>query len=275
MNGRKVPVTVHFGVQGGKQPARAVVMDDKIVQAQNLRGLHDAPADLFDQFGVGRAAQQGVNGILHGAQSGIQDEQRDQNPQITVQLQVKEVTGKGADKNHGSGGHIAQAVGGSGHHGGGIQLFAELPVKQAHPALDQNGDRQDDTGNPGKFRRHGMQDLFKGGLAQLKSHQQDDDRNGQPGKVFNAPVAKGVVAVRLLPRQAEADEGDDGRTGVGQVIEGVGGDGNGSGNGTRNELADKQQHIQADADQPAQRTVLLPYGGVLHIFSVPDKQPGK
>ena len=43
--------------QGGKQPARAVVMDNKIVQAQNLRGLHDAPADFFDQFGLGRAAQ--------------------------------------------------------------------------------------------------------------------------------------------------------------------------------------------------------------------------
>ena len=28
VNGRKVPVTVHFGVQGGKQPARAVVMDN-------------------------------------------------------------------------------------------------------------------------------------------------------------------------------------------------------------------------------------------------------
>ena len=251
MDGGDIVVLIHLGVQRGKQPSGAVIVDDEIVQTEDLRRGQRQTPDAGDQRGIGRTPQQRVNGVLHGGNAGIQNEYRHQYAEIAIELDAEEMPGQRTQQHHRSRGHIAQAVGGGGHHGGGVDLFAQLAVKEIHPALDQNGDRQDDKRQQGKIHRLGGKDLLEGGLAQLEAHEQDDDRDRKPGEVFHTAVAEGVIPVGLLPRQPEADEGHDGGAGIGKVIEGIGGDGDRAGHRTGDELAEEQQNIKADAGKPA------------------------
>ena len=122
---------------------------------------------------------------------------------------------QGAEQHYTGGDHIAEAIGSRGHHGGGIQLFAQLAVKKVHPAFDQDGDRQDDDRQQRKFHWGRGENLLKGGFTQLKAHQQDDHRNGQPGEVLYPTVAEGVMPIGFLPSQPETDECDHRGTGIG------------------------------------------------------------
>ena len=88
-----------------------------------------------------------------------------------------------------------------------------------------------------------MEDLVKGGLGQLHAHQQDQARYDQAGYVLDAAVAKGVVGVRLFARQTEAQQRHRRGAGVGQVVEGVRRDGDGTGQLSGEEFADEQQNI--------------------------------
>ena len=87
-------------------------------------------------------------------------------------------------------------------------------------------------------------------------------------------MAEGVVRVRLLPRQLEAQQGDEGAAGVGQVVEGVGGDGDGAGERSGEEFSGEQQHIQADAHRAAEDAVSLAEGGFIPAFRF-QEQPGQ
>ena len=215
MNSGDITVFIHLGVQRGEQPAGAVIMDDEIVQAENFRRGQYPAANAIHQFGIGRPAQQRINGILHGIVAGIQDEHGNQNTQPTIQLDIKEMSDQGAEQHYAGGDHIAEAIGGCGHHGGGIQLFAQLAVKKVHPTLDQYGDRQDDDRQQRKFHWGRGEDLLEGGFTQLKAHQQDDHRNGQPGEVLYPTVAEGVMPIGFLPSQPETDERDHRGAGIG------------------------------------------------------------
>ena len=62
----------------------------------------------------------------------------------------------------------------------------------------------------------------------------------------------------FTPRQLEAQHGDEGTAGVRQVVECVGGDGDGARQGAGEELAQKQQDVQADARRAAEDAVGLP-----------------
>ena len=215
VNSGDITVFIHLGVQRGEQPARAVIMDDEIVQAENFRrGQHPA-ANAIHQFGIGRPAQQRINGILHGVVAGIQNKYRHQNAQVAIQLNMEEVPGQGAQQYHRCGGHITEAVSGGGHHGGGIDLFPKLAVEEVHPALYQYGNRQNDQRQPAEFHRRGGEDLLERRFAQFKAHKQDDHRNGKPGEILDAPVPERMVPIGFLPSQPETDERDHRGAGIG------------------------------------------------------------
>ena len=77
------------------------------------------------------------------------------------------------------------------------------------------GDRQDDDRQQRKFHWGRGEDLLEGGFTQLKAHQQDDHRNGQPGEVLYPTVAEGVMPIGFLPSQPETDERDHRGAGIG------------------------------------------------------------
>ena len=128
--------SIHLGVQRSKQPAGTVIVDDQIMQTEDLRRCQHQPADSRHQFGVRGAPQQGINGVLHGIVPGIQNEYRNQHTQPAVRLDIEKMTGKRSQQYHAGGNHIAEAVGGGCLHGGGMKFFAQLAVKEIHPALD-------------------------------------------------------------------------------------------------------------------------------------------
>ena len=81
-------------------------------------------------------------------------------------------------------------------------------------------------------------------------------------------MAEGVVAVGPLARHMKAHQGYHGGTGVGEVIEGVGGDGDGAREHSGREFAQGEQEVQDNAHNAGQRSVALTDGGVLGVAAV-------
>ena len=82
----------------------------------------------------------------------------------------------------------------------------------------------------------------------------------------------GVVRVGGLIRNPEADEGDDGAGGVGQVVHGVGGDRDGAGQGAHQQLEREQQKIANDAHKARHGADGGTNLGAACIFRVLDEQ---
>ena len=69
-----VAVRRHFGVQRHHEVARAVFVDDEVVYADDLLIFLDDGAYAAHQFRVGRAAEQGRDGVLGGVVAAPEDE---------------------------------------------------------------------------------------------------------------------------------------------------------------------------------------------------------
>ena len=78
-------------------------------------------------------------------------------------------------------------------------------------------------------------------MQQLQSHDDDQARNKQSGKVFDPPVAKRVGRIGLLPGELEAEQRDDRRAGVGQIVKCIGSVGDRPAGRARKQLERKQQ----------------------------------
>ena len=117
-----------------------------------------------------------------------------------------------------------------------------------------------------------MEDFHHRFLAQRKPDGQDGDADHQPGKVFVPGVAVGVLGVRGLGGQPEADEADDVGRSVRQVVQSICHDGDGAEQGAGNQFADAEQQIAGHADQAGQVAVGGADGGVAGVVRVPDKQ---
>ena len=70
-------------------------------------------------------------------------------------------------------------------------------------------------------------------------------------------MAVGVFRVGGLFRQFEANQRHNGAGRIGQVIHGVGGDGNGAGQGADNDFPEEKEEIAENAHDPGQS----PHGG--------------
>ena len=119
-----------------------------------------------------------------------------------------------------------------------------------------------------------MEDLVQGGLGQLEAHEDDEHGHRQTGQVLQTAMAEGVLPVRLLAAQLEAQQRHGGGAGVGQVVEGVRRDGDGAGDLSGEEFAQEQQDVQTDAHRAAQDAVGLPDGGGFGVSAVPDENTG-
>ena len=230
-------------------------MDDQVVDAQDgAMGHHQVP-DALDELMGGRRAQQGIQGVLHGVDAGPEDKGRHQHAAPAVDQQIREAAHQGGHQHRRRGRAVAEGVHGRGRHGRGIPLLAQPVVVEKHIQLHRDGGAEDHKDQRPGVHRLRTQDLLNGGFAQFQAHQQDEHRHRQARDVLHPPVAEGVLRIRLLSRQLKAHQRHEGGTGVRQVVEGVRRDGDGPGQGARQELPGKQQHIQADAHDPAEDAV--------------------
>ena len=218
------------------------------MEAQDLGPAADKVGDELALLGIGALAQQGGDGLLGHVDAAPEDECGHRQTHEAVHLPAGQALHHGGQQNGGGGDDVIAAVGGGGHEGGRIDHDAQLGVETAEPELDDDGTQQNTHGDPLQVHRAGVQDLADGGLGQLIADDQDQSGNGQAGQVFEPGVAEGMMLVGRLLRQVEAHQGDDGGAGVGEVVHGVGGDGNGAGQGTHCQLGGEEQQVADDAD---------------------------
>ena len=203
---QQVAVCRNLGVEGDHHPAGAVVVYHQVVDVLHLGIGADDLLDLFHKFRFRGLAQQGGEGLLGGLVGGKQDEQRHQHAHPAIDMETCELPHQGGCQ-HGGGGHgIRETVRSRGAHGSGLDLFPNGAVIKIHVQLHCYGQGQ----YPQHQRRGGyclrVQDFLQGGLGQLHTHKQDQPRHHQAGYVLHAPVAEGMLRVRLAPGQAEAQQ---------------------------------------------------------------------
>ena len=80
------------------------------------------------------------------------------------------------------------------------------------------------TGREGVFLR--PEDFLNGRHAELKPEENDDERDDDARKILDARVAERVLFIRRFTCHFKADERDDGRAGICEVVDGIGRDGN-------------------------------------------------
>ena len=239
-------------VDGDHHPAGTVVVDNEVMDTQDALVGHDDVPDLGDKFMGGRRAQQRVQCVLGSVEAGPEDEGGHQDAAPAIDHEAGEMSRQRGDEHRQRGGAVAEGV-----HGGGIQLFAQPPVIGEHIQLHGNGHAQDGNDHRAELHRLRVQDLLQGGFGQLHTHEQNEHGYRQAGQVLNAAMAEGMLGVRSLARHLEAQHCHKGGAGVGEVVEGVGGDGDGTGQCAGEKFADKQQNIEANAHGAAEDAVSL------------------
>ena len=254
-----VPVGRHLRVEGDHTPPRAVVVDHQIVDTLYGAVGHDDIPYLLHQLRVGCLPQQGRQCLLRRLAGGGQDEQRHHKAHIAVHRQSRPPADEHGQQHRRRSRGIGQAVHGRGLHGRGLDLLPDAPVVEPHVQLHAHRRRQDTQRQQRERHLLRMEDLIDGGLGQLHAHQQDQARHRKARDVLDAPVAEGVVRVRLPSRQPETQQRHCRGARVRQVIEGVRRHGDGAGQLSREKLPRKQQDIQGDAHDAAQRAVGPPH----------------
>ena len=113
-----------------------------------------------------------------------------------------------------------------------------------------------------------MQNFIKGGSGQLKAHEDDQQGNEQTGQIFDSAMTEGVAGVRFLTGHLKADQRDQRGARIGQVVEGVRGDGDGIAEKPCEKFSQKQQDIEADSHAAAQHAVGLPHFGQVGLLII-------
>ena len=116
---------------------------------------------------------------------------------------------------------VADAVGGGSLNCRGLDLASDRAVVVCHIKLHENCQQQDHEGEERPLRQLRVQDLPKGSAQQFKAHEQNNHGDDQSGNILHAPVPEGMSGIRLLTGKTKSDEGDQGRTGIRQVIKSV------------------------------------------------------
>ena len=233
-------------------------------------GQNHLPNPLH-QLLLRRLAQQRSQRLLGRLIPGKEDEARHHKAHPTVDHQGGEPSHQHSRQHRRGGDGIGQAVGGRGLHGGGRYPPADTAVIQVHIQLHGDGCHQNPHRQQTEVHRLRVQDLLHGGLPQLHTHQQDQSRHYKTRYVLDAPVAEGVLGVRLLSRQLKAQQRHHRRACIRQVVEGICRHGHRAADSPGEQLSAEQQQVQTDPYQPAQAAVGQPYRRISGIFPVPDQ----
>ena len=128
----EIAIRGYFRMEGDHDTARAVVVDDHIVDSLDKFVAHNDTFHIFYKIGVGRLAEQRADGILGGTVAGVKNEQPHKDAAIAVDIKPGEMSRDRGDQNDGGSQGVAQTVGGSGLHGGAAYFFADAVVIVCH-----------------------------------------------------------------------------------------------------------------------------------------------
>ena len=85
-------------------------------------------------------------------------------------------------------------------------------------------------------------------------------------------MPEGMVGIRLVSGQPEAEQGDYGRACIGEVVERIGRDGNRAGENPRRKLSRKQKKNEENAENPAEHAVFPAQLLGVELLGIFDKQ---
>ena len=271
---QQIGVRRDLRVEGHHGPAGSVVVINQVVDAQDVGVGQHQLVDVCRQLRIHGPAQQGVQRVLSGLPARLKDKRGHQQAGQAVHLKVQKVVHQGGGQHHGGGYRVGERIGRRGLHCLGGDGLPQDAVKVEHPNFHPDGHRQDGNGQPGEGQLLRVEQLFQGALPQLKAHQQDGHGHQQAAEVLDPPVSEGVLLIRRLPGQPEADQRDHRRGGVRQVVQPVRHHGDGASEQPCPQLSQTQQGIQQDAHASRQCSAPLPdlrSGGVRSAQTAPGQ----
>ena len=210
----------------------------------------DELGKVFHQIGVCPASQQGGDGVPGNADAGPENEACHGKAHKTVHIHMEQAAHHIAQKNPGGGDDIVAAVGGGSGQGDGADALAQGAEEGAHPQLDAQGGNQHPQGNGGSLNGLRVKDLLERGLCQFQTDDQNQGCYHQPGQVLIPGMAVRVLPVGRPPCQLKTGKGHDGGTGVGQIVHGVGHNGDGPGQKPCNELTKEEENVAQNPRDP-------------------------
>ena len=218
------------------------------MRAEYGRVAHDLIPHLFDQHGIGGFAENRVEHVADQPDAAVKDKQRHRHADRAVQPCADVGDKADRQKHRRTGNNVVPAVGGGCSQRAGVDLLADLPIKNGQPQLDgdradQHGDRHGREGN--RRRRDQLSDAA---AEQLDADGQDQHRHREPGEVFIPRVSERMIRIGRTRRHPEAEQADDAGCRVGQVIHRVRRDGNAAAERADRKLCGKEQKVADDAD---------------------------
>ena len=134
---------------------------------------------------------------------------------------MEEVEDQDRQDRNGSRDHISHSVSSSSHHDLGIDLFPERKIEPAHPEFYSDGKDQDRNGRCMESQFLRMKDLCKRILEKTKAAIQNQEGNDESSDILDPPVTKRMILVSRFLRHLDADQTDNRRTGIREVVEGI------------------------------------------------------
>jgi hypothetical protein len=157
---------------------------------------------------------------------------------------------------------VREGVGARGHERAGVDAAADPARVEAQCDLGPHGHGDDHERRRAVVRQLRGEDALDGLGCGGDARPQHDDGDDDRREVLDAPIAKGVLAVGLLAGKLGAHDGDDGRRGVRQVVDGVEHDGDGVHEQAERRLEGREQDVCHDARRsrarPARRAMRRP-----------------
>ena len=267
---------VHLGgelhMEGRELAAGAVVVDHHVMDAQHPGIGQHLFFQLFHQLGRGAFAQQRAQGIPNQAPARPQDE--DGHTQTHNAINDIEAGDLAQDRRHqhrAGGDDIVAAVGGGGDQGFGFNGQAHPAVEETHPQFHQDGGAQHRHRQQAEAHLFRVEDLARRLLQQAQADGHDHGAHRQARHVFIAGVPIGMLGVGGLGGQLEAHQAHHVGGGIRQVVDGIGGDGDGPEQGAHRKLARKQQQVAAHTHNTGQTAIPFPDLGVLAVLIIFDE----
>ena len=255
-------------VKGDHHTSGTVVVDDEVVNPFHAFVCVYDIGDLVNEGFFGRRTEQGVHRFLGGANAREQDERRNDDTAICIDIDMSKMGDQKTSENGARRYAVGKAVVRGRSHGRGRNLLADLEVIEGDISLDEYGADENDDRQRAEHGCFGRNDLLHGRFTELKADEDDEHGDDESRDVFDSAVSEGVVLVGLLLRHTEADERNDGRACIGQVVEGVRHNGDCTAEQTCKKFDAEKNEIQDNSQRAAERAVGVSDLGRSGVFMI-------
>ena len=215
---------------------------------------------------------QRAHGLAHELDAAPADEAAHGKARPAVEVKAAQTRDHGRDEDGGGGDHVVSRVDGGGREGLGVNLAPQAVVERRHPQLHQHrGDEHHNDGGA-ELGGLGVEDLLDGGAQQVEADRAHQHRDHEPRQVLVAAVPVGMLLVRGAARELEAKQAHHVARGVGEVVDGVGHDGDRAGEKPHGSLAQAERHVADDARDAGEKAVAGAHRWVGRLLRIWDER---